>query len=520
MTEAQPRNITTDPPDSSRPSPAARWTLIAVLAAVVVVPTSISGTGVALPAIGEQTGASLAELQWVVNAFNLTFACFTLAWGSVADVIGRARAFTAGAALYAAASVLSAAAGNVVLLDIGRALAGVGGAAIFAAGSAILSTIFTGARRTQAFALFGTVAGIGVGVGPLVSGVLVEAIGWRSIFVLHAVIVLAVLAVSPVVIRATGHTRNPDARVDYLGTAVFVLALLSLMTAIVQGAEWGWASAGVLGLIVLAVVLGGAFVVVERKVASPMLELSVLSDRRFVGLCLITVAASFGFVTMLTYLPSYITAAGGRSGTVAGLVMMLLTLPVFVCPLLASRLVNRGVSADALLYLSLGCFVVGDLALLLFEPSFSVAVVAVPMIVVGVGMGISTGLVDGQALAAVDPARAGMAAGVLNTMRLGSEAIAVAVYASVLATLVRSEVADGLGRFAPGAPADVVGDSLASGNLAGAGAAAGNTPDVTGFLVGAYDTAFHTMLWTLSAVCLILGLTIVVLIRKPARTQA
>ncbi|WP_326950688.1 MFS transporter [Amycolatopsis sp. NBC_01307] len=493
-------------------------TLAVVLLAVFVVPSSISGTAVALPAIGADLDSGVAGLQWVVNAFNLAFACFTLAWGSIADIIGRARAFAAGAALYLVASVISAVAGNIYLIDAGRALAGIGGAAIFAAGGAILSTIFTGTQRARAFGLFGAVAGIGVALGPSLSGVIVEGLGWRWIFGLHVIVLAVALLGSPAVFRAVGGVRR-QASVDFAGAGLFILAMLALMIGIVQGGEWGWTSTAVLGSFAAFVVLLAVFTAVQRRVAHPMLDLSVLRDRRFVGVSLVTVVASFGFVTMLTYLPSYLTTVGGTSTALAGVLMVLLTAGVLVCPLAAGKLVSRGVSPLTLIYVSLACLVAGDAAATVFGPSFSVGVVVLPLLVIGAGMGISTGLVDGQALDAVPAEKAGMAAGVVNTMRLGSEAIAVAVYGALLAAILRSTLTTGLPAFGAADPVRVAGD-LATGNLAAAARTAGGGAGVTDFLVRSYDDAFHTILWVLTGICLVLSLVIVALLRKPARVVA
>lgn len=191
-------------------------TLAVVLLAVFVVPSSISGTAVALPAIGADLDSGVAGLQWVVNAFNLAFACFTLAWGSIADIIGRARAFAAGAALYLVASVISAVAGNIYLIDAGRALASTSaGRRSSPPAGAILSTIFTGTQRARAFGLFGAVAGIGVALGPSLSGVIVEGLGWRWIFGLHVIVLAVALLGSPAVFRAVGGVRR-QASVDFM----------------------------------------------------------------------------------------------------------------------------------------------------------------------------------------------------------------------------------------------------------------------------------------------------------------
>ncbi|MFE4976266.1 MFS transporter [Kitasatospora sp. NPDC056651] len=492
-----------------------RQTLIlaAVLLAVFVVPTSISGTGVALPYIGSDLDAGLVPLQWVVNAFNVAFACFTLAWGSVADIIGRVRAFALGATICAAASLVSVFAGDVILLDVARALAGIGGAAIFSCGAALLSTVFDGPARGRAFALFGTVAGLGVSFGPSLSGVLVESAGWRWVFAVHVIVLALVLLAVPTMGRAVQETRTAGTRVDVLGSALFVLAMLLLTTGIAQGSQWGWAGPGVLGLFAGTIVVLALFAAVEKRTAHPMLDLGIVANRRFLALCLVPVAGSFGFVTMLTYLPSYLTAAGGYSSGAAGAIMLMLTVPMLVLPLVAAKLVAKGVSARGITRLSLVLLVVGVVGLQLFEPGVSLWLVAPPMLVTGAGYALAAGLVDGQALELVAPERAGMAAGFLNTMRLGSEAVAVAVYGSLLATVIGGRTRDGIaGQAGAGDPATVAG-TVASGNISGpAGQVAeAQRGSFTDLLVHAYDGAFHTVLWVLGGICLVLLALVVAL---------
>ncbi|NJA56962.1 MFS transporter [Streptomyces sp. NEAU-H3] len=476
---ADPTRPAQAPPEPVQDAPAGpgKLTLIAVLLAVFVVPTSISGTAVALPDIGAGTGAAQgsASLQWVVNAFNLAFACFTLGWGSLADLIGRIRAFALGAAVFALASLACAVAPNVYVLDGARALAGLGGAAIFACGSAIISSAFEGPARAKAFALFGTVAGVGVALGPTVSGPAVDALGWRWIFGLQAIVLAVVLACVPVIARSVREPVGGGGRLDVRGAVVFVLAMAALTYAIVQGSAWGWASAGTLGLLLASLVLFGAFGALAKRTAAPLLDLSVIRDRRFLAYTLVPVAASFGFVTQLTYLPSYLATVADYSASAAGTTMLLLTIPVLVLPMVGAKLVERGTSPLAVVFASLLCLVVGDLALLVLGPDTSLAVMAPAMLVTGAGMGLSAGLVDGQALAMIEPAKAGMAAGFLNTLRLGSEAIAVAVFGSVLASLAAS--------------------------------------DGSGSGTSSYNDAFHVLLWVMAGVCLLLGLLVVSLAR-------
>ncbi|MEK8142155.1 MFS transporter [Streptomyces sp. M10(2022)] len=274
-----------------------------------------------------------------------------------------------GAAVYTVASIGSIFAANIYLLDIARALAGLGGAAIFACGSAILSTVFSGPARAKAFALFGTVAGIGLSAGPSIAGVLLQSAGWRWVFVLHAVALGVVLSLVPTIARHAKETRREGARFDLLGSLIFIAAMFLLTCGIVQGSQWGWAGTGVLGLFAGSIAALILFAYVERRREQPMLDLTLLSNRRFLALCLVPIAGSFGFVTMLTYLPSYLTAAGGYGTGTAGLIMILLTVPMLICPLLAAKLVSRGVPAMRIIYISIACLVVGDLGLLLYTPT-------------------------------------------------------------------------------------------------------------------------------------------------------
>lgn len=495
--------------------------LTIILLAIFVVPSSISGTALALPAIGADIQAPLTSLQWVVNAFNLAFACFTLAWGALADRLGRKRCFVAGASLYVVASVLSAVAESAWLLDAARGLAGIGAAAIFSCGIAILSTHFSGPARLRAFALFGTVAGLGVSLGPTLSGLLLDSVGWRAIFWAHGVTLVIVLLGSPLITR-DGVLAERTARFDVPGATLFVLALLALMVAIVQGSQWGWSSRGVLGLVAVAVVLLAVFTWQERRHLQPMLDLSLLARGPFVGLALVTVAASFGFVTLLTYLPSYLFGVLQLSATHAGLAMLLLTVPMLFCPILAGKWAARGVSAIGILKASLIALLVGVVALALVS-QFGVALwqLAVPLLLVGIGMGLSAGLVDGLALKTVPEQKAGMAAGLLNTFRLGSEAIAVALYGSLLATLLDSQLRGTLSRLAPD-PATLQRwiDDVAAGNLTGSLQTLGaeQAATVHSLFIGGYDSAFHGVLWALAVILLVLTVVVTWLVR-PLREQ-
>lgn len=363
------------------PAPS-RWTLPIVLIAQFVTPMTIAGTAIALPNISGSLGAQPTALQWVVNGFNVSFALGVLAWGSLSDRIGYRRTFAIGAALFAVGSVISSVSPSLGLLDAARVVAGVGAAAILVGASSMLSSAFEGSARTRAFALFGTINGLGLALGPTVSGLLVAGVGWRGVFLVQAT-VLALTAIGSRVLPGRDITA-PDG---------------------------------------------------ER---TPILQLSLLRNREFLAMCLVPVAGSIGFVTLLTYLPSALSGITSMSPDTAGLTMLAMTIPVLLAPTAVAKLMStvRAVTVGSVVYASLTALLLGNVGLLLLSENRSIIWVIVPMFLVGLGFGLPIGLVDGHALAVVPAERAGTAAGLLNFFRIGSEALFVAAYALLLSTIV------------------------------------------------------------------------------------
>ncbi|MFF3495247.1 MFS transporter [Streptomyces sp. NPDC002795] len=485
--------MTTVPTGRSRPA----ITLVVVLLAFCTVPMSISGAAVALPGIGEDLHTAGAPLQWVMNAYNLTFASFTLVSGSAADLVGRRRAFMIGGGVFAVGSLAAAAAPNTVFLDIARAVSGIGAAGVFASGGAILATTFDGAARTRAFAALGSAAGLGLAAGPTLSGLLVSALGWRATFGVHAVMVAVALAGVGYVAESRAEQRP---RLDVTGAVVFVAGLGVLVLGSVQGPEWGWASPGVLALLVAGVGLLVFFVVLQARSAAPLLDLSLVKNRRFLALCMVPVVSTFGFVTLLTYLPTYFVGASGFSSQRAGTVLLLMTAPVLLAPPLAGALVNRGVSARVMITISLAFFAGGNVWLTVIGPDTSVAVIAGPLLMVGLGAGLSFGVGDGAAMSMVEPEQAGMATGFLNTMRIGSEAIVIAVYGAVLVSVISTRVGS-----------QELAAKVAAGDLTGGD---------FGVLANGFTHALHVALDGTAVVCAIGAVAIAVALVPPRRDTA
>ncbi|MGX5694490.1 MFS transporter [Dermacoccus abyssi] len=381
---------------AASPSTPSRWALPVILAAQLVIPLSIAGTAVALPGIAGQLGSDPGPLQWVVNGFNAAFAVCTLAWGSVADRAGHDRVFRLGVMIVLIASLASALAPSLLLLDAARVLAGIGAAAVLTGATSVLSLAWEGQARARAFATFGTANGVGLALGPSVCGAVVQAFGWRATFWLPAIVLLAALTASRVV---------PEARVTIEGRRI--------------------------------------------------LDLSLLRNRGYLAMVLVPVAGAVGFVTFLTYLPAAFAAIHNWSAGTSGAMMLIATLPVILAPSSTASLMSRhDVSIGAVVAVSMLCLMAGAAWMLTLAPDRPVALIVPGMLLIGLGFGLPLGIVDGEALTHAPATSSGSAAGLLNFARIGSEALAVAAYSAALTHLVHRTIADAhlANRVAAGGP--------------------------------------------------------------------
>ncbi|MEV1288629.1 MFS transporter [Micromonospora sp. NPDC049679] len=412
--------------------------LVAVLLSTVSLPVSLTGASVALPDIGTDLHADLASVQWVVNAYNATFASFMLATGALADLLGRRRVFATGVAIFTVAGALSAVAGDIVLLDVVRALAGVGAAAAATSASGILAAAFQGRARARVFGLFGTVIGAGLAFGPSIAGLLIEAFGWRAVFGGPAIVGVVVLALVPLLPESREATTR---RIDWAGSGTFTSALLLVIFGFVEGPAQGWGNPLIVAAFVGSAVLFAVFVRVERRRAEPMFDLGLLASPRFLGTCVAAATIVTVMVPLLVYLPSYFTAVVGWSPGQAGAALILLTAPTLVLPLLGG-LITRWIPAPAVVVFSVLVVAIGAAWLTVLGPGVEVPGLAGPLLTIGVGIGLSIGMLDAQAINSVEPGRAATAAAMINTARLASETVAIAVVGSVLATTTGGRLAD------------------------------------------------------------------------------
>lgn len=482
--------------------------LVAVCLASASMPLAFTGPTVALPSIGAALDGSPLSISWATNAYLLTFGSLLLAAGSLADRYGRKRVFAIGTGGFAILSVMLALVPDMMSFNLIRAAEGVTAAAAMSAGMAVLAQQFDGPGRLRAFSFVGASFGIGLSVAPIASGYLFEAFGWRSIF---GVVVAFDLIAFVIGLLFIVETRDPEATaVDWAGCLSFTLALAALTAAILDGLDRGWSHPMVLILFGLAVALLTVFVVIERRVARPMLDLSLFRYRQFVGVQLLAAAPAYGFVVLLILLPIRLVGIDGMTASEAGRTMLAMSAPLLVLPLLAGSL-TRWLSPATLCGLGLlissaGVFWLGQVPI-----GAGIVAIAPALVVIGVGISFPWGLMDGLAVSVVPKERAGMAAGIFGTVRVAGEGIALALVTALLTVLAKSQVSD---LIPQPAISSAVALRLVTGDLDGASALAPQVPLPT--LLAGYSQAFSVLTICLAAVTLATAAVVFLSLRPSA----
>jgi MFS family permease len=410
-----------------------RWLVpAAVLTAAVVFPLTITGASLALPGIVSDLEAGTAATQWVVTGYNAAFAAFLALSGGLCDVLGRRRVFLTGTALFAAAGLTAAVAPDIGTLNAARLISGLGAASATAAGAALLAERLDGPARARAFAGLGMVLGAGLAFGPTISGLLVALGGWRTTFAVPALV--AVIACFAALAISGGPPPRRGTGMDWAGGLLFTVMLLGLVVTLNEAPGRGWVHPYTLVMAALSVAAGIVFVLVERSRREAMFDLAILRNRRFTACALTAGVFMAVLVPFVIYLPTYLIEGTGRSAAQAGAVMLLLTVPTLVLPAVGTRLAKR-LRPGVFLPFTLACTALGA-GLLPFafgRGGEEWWLLALPFVLIGVGPGLTNGVLDGMAVTALPQDKAGTAAGLFNTARLATEAVSLTVVAAVLA---------------------------------------------------------------------------------------
>ncbi len=427
--------------NTSTPKPRTGALLVLVCLAQLMVILDVSIVNVALPSIRDGLRFSTTGLQWVVNAYTLTFAGFLLLGGRAADLLGRRRVFLAGTALFALASLACALADSRPLLIGARALQGVGGAVISPASLAIIATSFKeGRARSRALGVWGAMGGVGGSLGVLLGGVLTQAFGWPAIFVVNVPIGIAVIAVGRGLIPA-GRAPSASRHFDATGALLVTGALTVLVYAIVRTDTLGWGAPGVLAPLALGLALLAAFAFVEGRVArAPLMPLRVFGMARLRAANLIVFLLYAAVFAIWFFLSLYLQQVLRYDPLQTGLRFLPMTLAIVATSTLAPRFVaafgERRVLTVGMLCAAAGLYLLTDVR----SGGSYVADVLPGGLLAAMGLGLSLVPATIAAVAGVPAKESGLASGMLNTSRLIGGALGLAVLSTIAASRTRADL--------------------------------------------------------------------------------
>jgi DHA2 family methylenomycin A resistance protein-like MFS transporter len=390
----------------------------------------VSIVTVALPTIQSGLRASLADLQWVVDAYTLPFAVLLLTAGTLGDRYGRKRLFMVGLGVFIAGSGFCGLATDLRWLIVGRVLQGAGGAALAPGSLSLLASAFTDPReRIQALGLWSGISGIAIAAGSVVGGLLVQTAGWPSIFLVNLPIGVIALALS---VGTLVESRNPAARrLDLPGQAFAIAGLLALTFALIEGNQLGWGSSLIVGLLGAAAILLTGFVVVEARSAEPMLPLSLFRRAVVSGATASVYLIGFSLLGTVFFSAQYFQAIQGYSPLEAGLRSLPVTLGLFVASPFAGRIAARYGFRPPILGGALAASA-GQLLMTTITPTTPYGDLWWKLALIGLGFGVMASPLTSAVMTATPPARAGLASSMVNASRQVGSVFGVALLGAVV----------------------------------------------------------------------------------------
>jgi len=436
-----------------------RWLTLGVLCIsllIIVIDNTI--VNVALPTLVRQLGASVSELQWVVDAYTVVFAGLLLLAGTLGDRFGRRRSLTFGLGMFAVASAAAAFAGGVGQLVAARAVMGGAAAFIMPATLSILTNVFTDAReRALAIGIWSGVVGVGVVLGPIAGGFLLDHFWWGSVFIVNVPIAVAAIVAGRLLVP---ESKDSDAqRVDWFGAMLSVVGLVALVSAIIEGPSKGWTSPLVLTLFGLAVVTLTVFAVWESRVEAPMLDVRFFRNPRFSAASAnITLMffALFGFVFLST---QYLQFVLGYSPLAAGVRTLPFAAAMLAVAPFSSKFVDyfgtkRVVVAGMLTFAS-GLVLASTMTTTTGYPRLGVA-----MLMLGAGLGMAGAPATESIMGSLPRNRAGVGSALNDTAREVGGALGVAIVGSIVSSIYRSRLTDTMPKNVPAPVAEAAQDSI------------------------------------------------------------
>ena len=451
-----------------------RWWILTVLCSsllVIVLDNSI--LNVAIPTIINDLRATNSQLQWIVDSYTLVFAGLLLTAGALGDKFGRRGALQLGFAIFGIGSILAAMSGTANQLVGTRALMGIGGAFIMPATLSIITNLFPPHERGRAIGVWAGVAGLGAALGPLTGGFLVEHFYWGSVFLVNVPIVVIGLVAGFVLIP---NSKDPSApKLDPIGAVLSIAALTALLFAIIEAPAEGWGDPTILATLATGVVLLVSFVFWERHTDHPMLDVTFFANPRFSaasGSITVVFFAMFGSIFLLTQYFQFVLA---YTPLQTGVRMLPFALTMMVVAPTSSRVVER-IGTKVTVTAGMSLVTVGLLSMAMLQVDSSYVQVAVRLMVMAAGMGLTMAPATESVMGSLPLGKAGVGSAVNDTTRQVGGALGVAIIGSVLASVYGGRVGD----FLTGVGAPEAAIEGAASSLGGADIVAGQAPAAQG----------------------------------------
>ncbi|MCH7581567.1 MAG: MFS transporter [Acidobacteria bacterium] len=460
-----------------------RWLVLAVMSVgtlIVFIDNTVVNT--ALPAISVDLGASISTLQWVVDSYVLVLAGLLLLGGSLGDRFGRKKWMTVGLVIFGLGSVgaaLSTTAGGLIGF---RGVQGLGASLVLPATLSIITNVFPRGERAKAIGIWTAVGGLGIGIGPVLGGWLVDNIGWSSVFWLH-IPVLAIALIGMIFVPESRDERNLG--LDLPGALLSMTGLIALVYGIIQGPEAGWSSPEIIAAFGLAVTLLTAFAIVEAKSDAPMLPLKFFRQKDFTGAVVTLGLIIFGMLVTFFFLTQYFQIVQGRSAFEAGLLIIPASVGMMLGAPLSGALVKK-IGPRYLVLAMAGAMITGVMLLTRVEVDSSTLSVIIPLGIFGFGAGLGMPALTDTVMAAVPEADAGVGSAVNDVSRELGGALGIATIGSFVSSFYRSNVSDALAGTVPDEIVELAGESIGVATVAAA-----NLPEELGAtVVSAANQAF------------------------------
>ena len=410
----------------------------------------------ALPAIARDFNANNSVLQWVVNMYSLILAGFLLVGGAVGDRFGRRKALAVGMVIFGAGAVGAALAENSTTLIVMRGLQGLGAAFALPSTLSIITDVFPRSERAKAIVIWTAIGSMGIAVGPLLGGYLVDEIGWQAVFWLHMPVVALAIFGLKFMPESSDSRRLP---IDLPGAVLATGGMLALVYGIIQGGEAGWTSAEILGTLIGGAALLAAFAAVELKSSHPMLPLHYFKRMDFTGSFLVLMLLFLGAVGVFFFMTQFYQLVQGRTAFIAGAAL---------APVAATMMIGTGISAKSVPAIGpkfttiiAGLIVMSGMGFFTqIEVDTAIWVPILGMAIFGLGFGMAMPTVTDTIMASVSLNDAGVGSAMNDLSRELGFVLGVAILGSVVTSLYRNDVTDAVAGLVPESVAETIGNSF------------------------------------------------------------